>query len=115
MKKFFLYFTAFLVLFGCAPTVSHLREPGMETFDEVLKSVTVGRTSKADIQEKFGLPTTKTYFSSGVVQWKYFYSRRWVYEQYRHLGTYGVMDKVICYVFDRQGILIEFSYEETPG
>jgi hypothetical protein len=87
----------------------------METFGQVLSSISIGKTSKDDILGKFGIPTTKTYFSAGGQQWKYFYSRRWVYEQYRHLGTYGLMDKVICFSFAPSGLLIEFSYEETPN
>jgi hypothetical protein len=115
MKLFLSIIVCFFLINGCAPTVRHMREPWMDTFGKVSNLLVIGKTSKNDIYKKFGIPSTKTFFSSGIEQWKYFYSRRWVYEQYRHLGTYGVMDKVVCFSFDPGGVLIEFSYEETPG
>ncbi len=115
MKQLYGIFMISWLICGCAPTVTHLRQPGMETFSEVSRSLVIGTTTKDDISKKFGIPTTKTYFASGIEQWKYFYSRRWINTGlFAHLGTYAVMDKVICFSFNRGDVLVDFSYEETP-
>jgi len=113
MKKL----TVLLILisiFGCGPTVTHMREPEVATFNIVSKSLVIGQTTKNDISKKYGIPTTKTYFSSGIERWKYFYNLSVVSDLSRHLGTYGVMDKEICFDFNPAGVLIVYSYEATP-
>lgn len=113
MKKCIGSLLILLLLYGCAQNVTHVRESWTQyNLNELSKVITIGKTSKAEIYKIFGTPTTITSFSSGIVQWKYFFSRKLVYDTFRHLGTYGVMDRVICFNFNKEGIVIEYSHEE---
>ncbi|MGX5220273.1 outer membrane protein assembly factor BamE domain-containing protein [Pseudomonas segetis] len=91
----FLTLVFVLLLAGCATR-------GTEITPEVLQSIQVGQTTKADLTEKLGNPVGQTYTQDGLL------TANWMYIYVGPFGT-GMEQQMLSVLFDEGEVVKKYS------